>query len=163
MNYEFKKIDIDNYSLVYTNKEGREITKSYKVNVNMAKNFNGITERARIKLGDSLTAMGKTKNDFIIKRDLGKGQVVYDETNFRQLEQGFIEEETILTLNDVIVDCFGMNVIELFNDMGMKIDENHMTLEEQNKITMFIQKFSLTIKGEDKSPSGNSNQEEILQ
>ena len=53
----------------------------------------GITAEAKFKLVDFLTKKGKTKDDLVIKKDLGNGKIIYDETNYLQLENQFIQEE----------------------------------------------------------------------
>ena len=43
MKYEFKKNTIDDYTLIYTNKDGKEVKKDFKRTVEMAENLQGIT------------------------------------------------------------------------------------------------------------------------
>ena len=64
--------------------------------------LDGITAEAKFKLGDFLTKKGKTKDDLVVKKDLGNGKIIYDETNYLQLENQFIQEEQILTVNKII-------------------------------------------------------------
>lgn len=155
MKYEFVKVDLDAYKLVYTNKEKQETTIEFKRTNEMAKDLQGITAKARIKMFQNLSSMGLTKDDLIIKKDDGKGRVSYDETNYQEFEKGFVEEESVKTTNELIEKCFKMNLKELFEDMGVNFEK--IGNKEANEIEMFTQKFILIIKGEeDKSPSGEN-------
>lgn len=150
MKYEFKKNDLDSYTLVYTNKDKKQVVKDFKRTVEMGENLQGITARARIKMAIQLSKMGMSNDDLIIKKDLGGGKVNYDETNCRMLENQFIEEESVTSANELIEKCFGMNILDLFKDMGINVSENQqVTLEEQAQITLFTQKFMTIIKGDD--------------
>ena len=111
MKYEFKKNTIDDYTLIYTNKDGKEVKKDFKRTVEMAENLQGINARARIKMSLYLSKMGIKKDDLIIKTNIGNGKINYDESNYRILESEFIEEESISSANDLIEKCFGLNKI----------------------------------------------------
>lgn len=150
MKYEFKKNDIDSYSLIYTSKEKKEVKKDFKRTIEMAGFLQGITARARVKLGNSLSSMGMTKDNLMVKKDLGNGKVVYDETNYNNTLQGFIEEESLESCNSLIEKSFGMNIIDLFKDMGVNVEEGNIDQEIQNQISLFVQKFTSIIKGEEK-------------
>ena len=162
MKYEFKKNTIDDYTLIYTNKDGKEVKKEFKRTVEMAENLQGINARARIKMSLYLSKMGIKKDDLIIKTNIGNGKTNYDESNYRILESEFIEEESISSANDLIEKCFGLNILDLFTDMGVNIDETQqISVEEQNQITLFTQKFMTIIKGgEDKEQTPSDNTKE---
>lgn len=148
MKYEFKNVDIDTFQLVYTSKSGEEKTLEFKRTIEMAEKLDGIVEEARFRLTDALQKRGKTKDDYVIKKDDGKGHTVYDETNYIQLEQKFIEDTTTDVVNQVITDCFGMSLIELASDMA--IDENYSEMQCQ----AFGVKFGQIIMGDKaKTPS----------
>ena len=162
MKYEIKKNTIDDYTLIYTNKDGKEVKKDFKRTVEMAENLQGINARARIKMSLYLSKMGIKKDDLIIKTNIGNGKINYDESNYRILESEFIEEESISSANDLIEKCFGLNILDLFKDMGVNIDETQqISVEEQNQITLFTQKFMTIIKGgEDKEQTPSDNAKE---
>ncbi len=153
MKYEFKTIDLDTYQLIYTNKDGKKITKEFKRTIEMAEKLDGIVEEARFKLAEMLSKRGKTKDDFVIKRDDGKGHVTYDETNYIQLEQGVINDTTGIVVNNIIKECFGMSLIELMADMGVDINDN--SPEIQKEAELFGNKFGMIISGgtDKKTPS----------
>lgn len=162
MKYEFKKNTIDDYTLIYTNKEGKEVKRDFRRTVEMAENLQGINARARIKMSLELSKMGIKKDDLIIKTNMGNGKINYDETNYRILESEFIEDESVASANDLIEKCFNMNILDLFKDMGINVEETQqISVEEQNQITLFTQKFMTIIKGgEDKEQTPSDTPKE---
>lgn len=149
--YEFKKITLDEYKLVIENKEY-----PFKRTIEMGEKVQGITASARIKMLKELTKMGLTKNDLIIKKDLGNGKTVYDETNYQEFEKKFIEEETLQVANDLMESCFKMTTIKLFEELGINVN-SEINEDEANGIMMFTQKFITIIsKGEEDTPSDGS-------
>lgn len=159
MNYEFKKVDLDTFKLIYTNKEKKEVELEFKRTVEMGSKLQGITATARINMFKELTKLGLTKNDLIIKRDDGKGHITYDETNYQEFEKKYIEEESVKVLNELIENCFKKNIVELFEDMGMDITANNS--DALKEITIFTQKFSAIITNkEDKLDSPSESNKE---
>lgn len=158
MKYEFKKIDIDSYELIYTSKNKEEKRLPFKRTIKMAKELNGITMRARINLATKLSEMGLTKDDLIIKTETGNGKTIYNEANYKILEDEAIQEQSLLTTNQIIEDCFNMNIQELFEDMGIDTNESNVSETLANQITLFTQKFLTIVKGgeEEKIPSPES-------
>lgn len=149
--YEFKKIALDEYKLIIENKEY-----PFKRTIEMGEKVQGITASARIKMLKELTKMGLTKNDLIIKKDLGNGKTVYDETNYQEFEKKFIEEETLQVANDLMESCFKMTTIKLFEELGINVN-SEINEDEANGIMMFTQKFITIIsKGEEDTPSDGS-------
>lgn len=147
MEYEFKKINLDEYELIY--KKGNEEKKiPFKRTVGIAEMLEGITAEAKFKLGDFLTKKGKTRDDLIVKRDLGNGKVVYDENNYLQLEQQFIQEEQILTVNKIIEKCFNMNMVKLFEELGIDLTSNDSKIAKE--MELFGQKLMMILTQEEK-------------
>ena len=154
MNYEFKKISLDDYELIYKkNNEEKKIP--FKRTVGIAEMLEGITAEAKFKLADFLTKKGKTKDDLVIKKDLGNGKIIYDETNYLQLENEFIQEEQTLTLNKIIEKAFGMNIIKLFEELGIDTESTDPVLGQQ--MVLFGQKFMTILTQSDDTPSSEDN------
>ena len=152
MQYEFKYISTDNYELVYTNTKKEEVKKQFKRTIEMAEKLENIPFMAEIELNSRLSKIGKTKDDFIIKRDDGKGHITYDETNYNQLKETCMNIVSATTTEEIIKDCSGMGLVELFEDMGVNVEDDNVELQKQAE--MFGQKFALIIAGqEDKTPS----------
>ena len=155
MDYEFKKISLDDYELIYK-KNGKEKKIPFKRTVEIAEMLDGITAEAKFKLGDFLTKKGKTKNDLVIKKDLGNGKIIYDETNYLQLENQFIQEEQILTVNKIIEKSFNMNMIKLFEELGIDVTSTDPVLGE--KMALFGQKLiTILTQPDDDTPSSEDN------
>lgn len=154
MNYEFKKISLDDYELIYKkNDEEKKIP--FKRTIGIAEMLEGITAEAKFKLADFLTKKGKTKDDLVIKKDLGNGKIIYDETNYLQLENQFIQEEQILTMNKIIEKSFNMNIIELFEELGIDTESTDPVLGQQ--MILFGKKFMTILTQSDDTPSSENN------
>lgn len=155
MDYEFKKISLDDYELIYK-KNGEEKKIPFKRTVGIAEMLEGITAEAKFKLADFLTKKGKTKDDLVIKKDLGNGKIIYDETNYLQLENQFIQEEQILTINKIIEKSFNMNIIELFKEIGENPEDTNPELGKD--MQLFGEKLiTILVKGDDDTPSIENN------
>lgn len=88
--FEIKKLGEDEWelkSLVNDN------SIKFKRNVKFAKAIQDITPNARLKMIKFLKEKGMTKDDLIDKK-VKNGKIVYDETAYRELENGFIRDET---------------------------------------------------------------------
>lgn len=147
MEYEFKKISLDEFELVYK-KDNEEKKIPFKRTVGIAEMLEGITAEAKFKLGDFLTKKGKTRDDLIVKRDLGNGKVVYDENNYLQLERQFIQEEQVLTVNKIIEKCFDMNMVKLFEELGIDLTSTDPKIGKEMGI--FGQKLMMVLTQEEK-------------
>ena len=155
MEYEFKKISLDEYELVYK-KDNEEKKIPFKRTVGIAEMLEGITAEAKFKLGEFLTKKGKTRDDLIVKRDLGNGKVVYDENNYLQLEQQFIQEEQILTINKIIEKSFNMNIRKLFEEVGIDSTSTDPALGQE--MALFGQKLiTILTQPDDDTPSSENN------
>lgn len=151
MNYEFIKNGLDDYTLKYTDKDNKPVEIPFKRTIEMATKVQAITSNARIKMFKELTKQGMTKDDLIIRRDDGKGHITYDETNYIEFEKKYLEEETALTMNEIMEDCFKMNMIDLFTSMGIDLNSNDpITIK---KVSMFSNKFGMIIGNKDVTPS----------
>ena len=146
MKYEFIETGLDTYELHYTNKDGIEKVIPFKRTVELAKRLQGADAEARIKLMTYLTEMGKTKEDFIIEKHID-GKIVRDETNYRELEARFIENEAVLLAMDLYKKLFNMELVDLLNDMS--INENDL-----DKVQDFsLELRDILINGKVKTPS----------
>lgn len=154
--YEFTYVKENTFKLIYTNKKGEKVEKEFVRNVETAKKLQQIQAKARLNMLLELNKMGMTKEDLIIRKDLGKGQVTYDETNFKEYEKGFIELEAVNTVDEIFKDCLGLGIVELLSDMG--IDINSDKQEDAKTVELLTRKFVTIITGnkeaeEEKQPS----------
>ena len=145
-NYEFKEISLDNYELHYTNKDGIEKVIPFKRTIELASKIQSGDANARIKLYEYLTKLGKTKNDYIIEKNVN-GKIVRDETNYRELESSFMEKEQIELAMEVYKELFKIDLIDLYLDMGL-------TDKDQDKVQEFsLELREILINGKTKTPS----------
>lgn len=154
--YEFTYVKENTFKLIYTNKKGEKVEKEFVRDVEIAKKLQQIQAKARLNMLLELNKMGMTKEDLIIRKDLGKGQVTYDEANFKEYEKGFIELEAVNTVDEIFKDCLGLGIVELLSDMG--IDINSDKQEDAKTVELLTKKFVTIITGnkeaeEEKQPS----------
>lgn len=146
MNYEFKEIALDNYELHYTNKDGEKKVIPFKRTVRLAKKLESADAEARIKLMSYLTELGKTKEDFIIEKHDGE-KIIRDETNYRELETQFIQNEALTLADSMYKELFNMGLLELIIDMGI-------SEKDSEKIQDFsLELRDILINGKVKTPS----------
>ena len=93
-----------------------------------------------------LTEKGKTKEDFIIEKHID-GKIVRDETNYRELESQFIENEAVLLAMELYKKLFNMELVDLLNDMN--INEND--IEKVQDFSLELR--DILINGKVKTPS----------
>ena len=162
LKYRFEKLSIDTYNLIYINKDNQEEKLEFKRTIDMASKLQGVTARARIKMFKELTEQGLTKDDLIIKKKMGNGKTIYDETNYIEFEKKYMEEEQVIVINEIIESSFGMNMIELFNKLGIDLQSHDEELGKE--MQLFGQKLVTVLsKGDDeenKIPSDNDSKEE---
>lgn len=121
MKYEFIEKGLDDYELHYTNKDGIEVVKPFKRTVELAHKLASADKDARMELLTYLTEIGKTKDDFVIKKKVN-GKVIYDETNYREFESSFLQNKALEIALKLYEDLFQMDFADLVIDMG--INEN---------------------------------------
>ena len=146
MKYEFKEIGLDDYELHYTDKEGKEKVIPFKRTVKLAKELQSVEATARLKLMEFLTQIGKTKKDFIIERVVD-GKMVVDETNWRELEKQFLDEQRLVSINEIYKQLFNMEIAELILDMNVQNDDG----EKYNQFSLEL--GDIILNGKVKTPS----------
>lgn len=150
MKYEFIEKTLDEYELHYTNKEGKEVVKPFKRTVALATKIQSADAESRMELYSYLTSMGKTKDDFIIKKE-ENGKIIYDETNYRAFENDFLLRKSYEIITKIYQELFGVNFEDLLIDMGLSV-------ETANEFKDGIEHFSnelreLLLNGKVKTPS----------
>ena len=88
--FEIKKLGEDEWELKSLVNEN---SIKFKRNVKLAKAIQDITPNARLKMIKFLKEKGMTKDDLIDKK-VKNGKIIYNETAYRELENGFIRDET---------------------------------------------------------------------
>lgn len=136
--FEIKKVGEDEWelkSLVNTN------SMKFKRDVKLAKGIQEITPNARLKMIKFLKEKDMTKDDLIEKK-VKNGKIIYDETAYRELENGFIRDETINFTYELFNIVFGQNPEDLAAYLGITNDE------ESNRLGVEIGKTFRLKKGE---------------
>lgn len=147
MDYNFEYIDLDTYKLTYTSKDKEKKEFTFKRTIEMAKELQGIIASSRLKMFKELSANGMTKNDLIVVRKNADGTISYDESNYRQLEQQYLEVESSLVMDKIVNDCFGMGLVDLLIDLG--VNPNSSKQEDIDQVALFSQKFGQIISGKE--------------
>lgn len=136
--FEIKKIGEDEWelkSLVNTN------SMKFKRDVKLAKGIQEITPNARLKMIKFLKEKDMTKDDLIEKK-VKNGKIIYDETAYRELENGFIRDETINFTYELFNIVFGQNPEDLAAYLGITNED------ESNRLGVEIGKTFRLRKGE---------------
>lgn len=136
--FEIKKLGEDEWelkSLVNDN------SIKFKRNVKLAKAIQDITPNARLKMIKFLKEKGLTKDDLIDKK-VKNGKIVYDETAYRELENGFIRDETANFTYELFNVVFGKTPEELTVYLGITNED------EGNRLGVEIGKTFRLRKGE---------------
>lgn len=121
--YEFKMKALDDFELVYTNKDNEEKTIPFKRTVSLASKLQNIDADARFKMFEYLTSHGKSKKDFIIERKDENGKIVVDETNYREFETNFVRKAQFKTIRELYKELFNMTLEEIIVEVGLEEDE----------------------------------------
>ena len=161
--YKFEFISTDNYQLVYTNKFGSKVVKPFTRDVKLARDMQRIQVNARLEMLKDLSDRGMTKDDLVIKRNNADGTITYDETNYREYEQSYLQLASAEMLEKVVKQMFNMSLENLLIDMG--VDLNSTNINDNKSVEMFAIKFCKILTGKDeaeeeKQPSVQ-NQEQI--
>ena len=116
MKYTFD-IQDDIVSLKYKEKEF-----SFKVNVKLISEMQGIVMEARKKMLIDIAKTGQSIKDLTIETRKN-GKTFYDNSNKLELEKIYQEELTINFFNQKCEEYFGMDLASLMNDIGLETED----------------------------------------
>lgn len=109
--YEFKKVDNDTTKLkMKINEEEKEFT--IKRDVKLLKEMQSINFKARKRMLIDLAKEGLTKDNLITKKE-ENGKTYYNNSSWQELENQYIEEETLNVFDNIIKDITGYSMTEL--------------------------------------------------
>lgn len=114
--FEITSIDEDTYkisSLV----NGESLT--FKKNVELARKIQNVNANARIKMIKYMKENNIKKEDLIDKR-IENGKTYYDESSYRLIENGFIQDEGMLLFTDIFKTLFDKRADEVLNALGFE-------------------------------------------
>lgn len=119
MEFKINAIDEDTFEIEsLTNKN--KLT--FKKNVELARKLSNVNADARIKMIKYMKENGFTKDDFIIKV-VRNGKTYYDESNYRLLEQGFINDNAREIAMNIFDILFGLSAEEAIDKLGITSDD----------------------------------------
>lgn len=133
--FEITSIDEDTYkisSLV----NGESLT--FKKNVELARKIQNVNANARIKMIKYMKENNIKKEDLIDKR-IENGKTYYDESSYRLIENGFIQDEGMLLFTDIFKTLFNKRVDEVLSVLGFEdsdSDEGYRLGEELRDILL---------------------------
>lgn len=133
--FEITSIDEDTYkisSLV----NGESLT--FKKNVELARKIQNVNANARIKMIKYMKENNIKKEDLIDKR-IENGKTYYDESSYRLIENGFIQDEGMLLFTDIFKTLFNKRADEVLSVLGFEdsdSDEGYRLGEELRDILL---------------------------
>ena len=137
MKYEFIKVDDDNITLKYKDKEF-----NIKKDIDLLKKLGSIQQKAKIKMMTDLKKDGLTVSDLEVERHEGNKTII-DKSNLTNLEKDYLDIVASEMLNEITLKYTNMGLVEIFNDIGLNDDES----------VKFAYDLLFALKGE-LSPSG---------
>lgn len=153
MKYNIETKSIGEYILKYTNVKGEEVSRNFKMDIESASELDRVNLYGRVKLNKYLSENGWTKNDFILVKKDGKGNTIYDESNYLDLEKAFIDDASMEVTIKIFKKCMGISITELLLDMVKNPNENDIKLQNEiSKFTEEILSLMTGIKKDDTTP-----------
>lgn len=137
MKYEFFKVDDDNITLKYKDKEF-----NIKKDIDLLKKLGSIQQKAKIKMMADLKKDGLTVSDLEVERHEGNKTII-DKSNLTNLEKDYLDIVANEILNEITLKYTNMGLLDIFNDIGLNDDES----------VKFAYDLLFALKGE-LSPSG---------
>ena len=130
--YKFEKVAEDNYKLTYKDKEF-----TFRSNVKIISELQNLVVDARQDMIFDLSKKCLSIKE-LTKEVKENGKTYYDNSNAKELEKTYQEKATMNYFNNKSVEIFGMDLQDLFNDIG---------LEEANEIQQFTTEFVQCLSG----------------
>ena len=119
MEFKINTVDEDTFEVEsLTNKN--KLT--FKKNVELARKLSNVNADARIKMIKYMKENGITKDDLITKV-VKNGKTYYDESSYRLLEQGFINDNARDIAMNIFDILFGLSAEEVIVKLGITNDD----------------------------------------
>ncbi len=117
--FEIKSVDEDTFE-VFSLINDTKLT--FKKDVELARKLSNINADARIKMIKYMKENGLTKDDLIDKVNKN-GKIYYDESNYRLLEQGFINDNAKELAMNIFNILFDLSAEEVLIKLEITTDE----------------------------------------
>lgn len=114
-----EQIDEDTYKVKSLVNE-KEL--SFKKNIELSRKIQSVNANARLNMIKWMKSEGLKKSD-LIETTTKNGKVIYDETVYRDLERGFIEDEAIKIVGQIFNILFNKSIEEVMLELNIT-DEN---------------------------------------
>lgn len=137
--YEFIKIDDDTTELKYKDK-----TFTFKKNVELLSNLQGINFRAKARMMNELKKMGMSADDLVIVRKEGN-KTYEDKSNLIDLEEYCLSVEAELIYDEILKKFTNMSLAQILKDIGI-------TIQDKDDILKFTSQVNNAIVGKTESP-----------
>ena len=113
--FTIEQIDEDSYkakSLV------NEKELNFKKNIELSRKIQSVNANARLNMIKWMKSEGLKKSD-LIETTTKNGKVIYDETVYRDLERGFIEDEAIKIVGQIFNILFNKSIEEVMLELNI--------------------------------------------
>ena len=117
--FEIKTIDEDTFEIVSLVNDDKL---TFKKNVEFARKLSNINADARIKMIKYMEENELTKDD-LISKVVKNGKTYYDESNYRLLEQGFINDNARELAMNIFNVLFDLSAEEVLIKLEITTDE----------------------------------------
>lgn len=118
MKYEFIKVDDDNITLKYKDKEF-----NIKKDIDLLKRLGSIQQKAKIKMMADLKKDGLTVSDLEVERHEGNKTII-DKSNLTSLEKDYLDIVANEILNEITLKYTNMGLLDIFKDMDLTDTES---------------------------------------
>lgn len=118
MKYEFIKVDDDNITLKYKDKEF-----NIKKDIDLLKRLGSIQQKAKIKMMADLKKDGLTVSDLEVERHEGNKTII-DKSNLTNLEKDYLDIVANEILNEITLKYTNMGLVDIFKDMDLTDTES---------------------------------------
>lgn len=118
MKYEFIKVDDDNITLKYKDKEF-----NIKKDIDLLKRLGSIQQKAKIKMMADLKKDGLTVSDLEVERHEGNKTII-DKSNLTNLEKDYLDIVANEILNEITLKYTNMGLLDIFKDMDLTDTES---------------------------------------
>lgn len=113
--FKIEQIDEDSYK-VKSLVNGNEL--AFKKNIELSRKIQSVNANARLNMIKWMKSEGIKKSD-LIETTNKNGKVIYDETMYRDVERGFIEDEAVKLSSQIFNIIFNKSIEEVMLELSI--------------------------------------------
>lgn len=117
MKYKFIKVDDDITKLEY-----KEKSFEIKKDVRVMTDLQSLEANARKRMLFDLSRDGISVKDLTIEKKVDN-KTIYDNSNAKEMEQVYINEQTLTVFNELSIRYFKQSLVDLILDIGLETSE----------------------------------------